>query len=103
VGGETGPAHALLGSTPLERFLAALNTQPPDAETAGFVAALASSWNETLAHPDEPLRIGRHVPDLRHRARTDPSRLGYYYVPDESDLSRHLLLVRVYGRADYTS
>jgi predicted RND superfamily exporter protein len=43
------------------------------------------------------------VPDLAALGADDPSRLGYYYVPDERDPSRHLLLVRIYHREDYTS
>ncbi|MEA2710259.1 MAG: uncharacterized protein QOF78_2860 [Phycisphaerales bacterium] len=100
---KPGTLTSLLGSTPLERFVTALNTQPPDEETAGFVAALAKSWNETLRHPADKLRVGQHVPDLATLGATDPSRLGYYYVPEETDPSRHLLLVRVYNRENYTS
>lgn len=103
--GEKPPALTrLLGETPLERFLAALNTQKPDAETAGFVAVLAESWVKTLrAGRGQPLRVGEEIPDLTALGATDPSRLGYYYVPDENDPSRHIMLVRVYHRTSYTS
>src|SRR6476661_773465 len=52
-----------LGASPMERFLGGLQFQPPDEETAGFVAALAQSWNKT-ARDAGPLRPGEHVPDL---------------------------------------
>ncbi|HMB96036.1 MAG TPA: MMPL family transporter, partial [Tepidisphaeraceae bacterium] len=95
--------RTLLGSTPIERFLSGVHTQKPDNQTAGFVALLARSWNETLSHPDEPLIIGKGLPDLASLDSGDPSRLGYYYVADESNPSQHLLLVRVYHRAEFSS
>jgi predicted RND superfamily exporter protein len=94
----------LLGSTPIERFLSAVNTQPPDDDTAGFVVALADSWTQTIEHTGEgPLRVGKHIPDLASIGADDPSRLGYYYVPDESDPSRSIELVRVYHRERHNS
>src|SRR5205814_1699773 len=59
----------------------------------------AKSWSETLKQPQS----GPILPDLQSLDASDPSRLGYYYVPDELDKSRHLLLVRVYPRTDYAS
>jgi len=105
-GGEPGVLTRVLGRTPLERFVTALNTQPADAETAGFVAALARGWERTLgaaASDEGALTVGREVPDLAAMGAADPSRLGYYYVPDESDPSRHVLLIRVYHQQNYTS
>jgi predicted RND superfamily exporter protein len=91
-----------LGASPMERFLGALQFQPADEETAGFVAALAQSWNVT-AQTTGPLRVGEQVPDLAALGAAEPSFLGYYYVPDESDRSRNLLLVRVYEKTEYDS
>jgi predicted RND superfamily exporter protein len=103
-GEPPGTLTRVLGNSPLERFVTALQLQQPDEETATFVAALAESWNKTLADASgSPLRTGEHVPDLATLGASDPSRLGYYYVPDESDRSRSLLLVRVYPNAQYTS
>src|SRR5205085_1012593 len=59
--------------------------------------------NQTIDHPEEPLRVGKNVPDLSKMDAADPSRLGYYYQPDERDRSRHIMLVRVFQREDYTS
>src|SRR3954451_17918920 len=100
---KPGVLTQFLGRTPLERFVSAINTQQPDAETAGFVALLAESWNTALAHMDEPLVKGRGIPDLAALEATDPSRLGYYYVRDESDPSNHVMLIRVYHRHNFTS
>src|SRR5205085_9682688 len=100
---EPNALTRLLGRTPTARFLAAVRTQKPDQETAGFIKLLADSWNEALAHPDAPLRPGAGLPDLAAAEATDPSRLGYYYVPDESDKSNYLLLVRVYPKIGYES
>jgi predicted RND superfamily exporter protein len=94
---------ALLGRTPIERFLNALRTQKPDEETGGFVTLLAKSWNAAIEHPDAPLQPGSTLPDLSSAGASDPLQLGYYYQPDESDPSRHLMLVRVFERAEYNS
>src|SRR5256885_6586913 len=94
---------ALLGRTPIERFLNALRTQTPNEETGAFVALLAKSWNETIEHPDASLKAGSTLPDLAALDAGDPSRLGDYYVPDESDPSHYLMLVRVYEHAEYNS
>ncbi len=104
------------GRTPIERFLNTLNTllqvqkltsagsaQTSANDASGFVMLLAKSWNETIAHPDAPLKIGSTLPDLASLDATDPSRLGYYYVADESDSANHLMLVRVYERSAYDS
>lgn len=91
----------LLGRSPLERFLTALGTQPPNSETAAFVARLTESWNQSIREIDNPQSTGPSMPDLA--GASDPSRLGYYYVTDESDPNSHLLLVRVYHRTSFTS
>jgi predicted RND superfamily exporter protein len=77
--------------------------QPAEAETATFVGALAGSWVKALRDLDGPLRVGEEVPDLTALGASDPSRLGYYYLPDETNRSRYIMLVRVYHREDYTS
>jgi predicted RND superfamily exporter protein len=100
---EPNSLTRLLGTTPIERFVTALRAQPIDTETAGFVKLLADSWNEALAHPDQPLTVGAGLPDLAAADASDPSRLGYYYVPDESNPKNHLLLVRVYPDIGYQS
>jgi predicted RND superfamily exporter protein len=95
------------GSAPIERFLAGMNvylsTQKPDEQVVPFVALLAESWVETLKKPYGGMRIGHELPDFASLDADDPSRLGYYYVADESDRTKHLLLVRVYPNVDYTS
>ena len=95
--------EGFLGSTPLERFIAAINTQKPDAQLSQFVALLAGSWNAALARPNAPLIAGTTLPDLKSLDANDPSRLGYYYVPDASDPSKHVMLVRIYERVEHTS
>jgi predicted RND superfamily exporter protein len=100
---KPGVLTRLLGETPIERFISGLNAQKADAETAAFVGAVAQSWVIALEHPDQPLAPGETLPDLVGMDAGDPSRLGYYYVPDERDPSRSLLLVRMYHRQDYTS
>lgn len=97
-----------LGDSPLERFISNLGisivaVRPLDAETASFVDLLAKGWNKVLADPNRAVTLGEQVPDLAGLGATDPSRLGYYYVPDQHDPSNHLLLVRVYEKPDFSS
>src|SRR5205085_3230156 len=60
---------------------------------------IARSWNDTLQQRDGEVRL----PDLASLDAEDPSRLGYYYVADESDPTKHVMLVRVYPKEDYTA
>jgi hypothetical protein len=100
---EPSALTRLLGRSPLERFISALNTQPPDPDTAAFVARLAESWNLNIKQIDDPPAASPSVPNLASLETADPSRLGYYYLADESDPANHVLLVRVYGRTAFTS
>lgn len=102
-GEAPGPASALLGNSAFERFLGALALAPTDSDTARFVELLADSWTRTLADPDLALVPGRGLPDLASLDAGDPSRLGYYYVPDQADPTRSILLVRLYPLRDFTS
>ena len=102
-GEAPGALTGLLGSIPIERFLTAMGLQAPDEETARFLHLLAASWIRTLENPSLPLKVGEQLPDLTSLDATDPSRLGYYYVPDDSDPRRHVMLVRVYHRENFTS
>jgi predicted RND superfamily exporter protein len=102
-GEKPGLLASVLGPTPIERFVTSMQLAPRDEETKVFLGALAESWNYALEHPDEPLRPGRGLPDLASLDASDPSRLGYYYVPDEAEPGRRLMLVRVYPIADYAS
>ncbi len=100
--GEGGPLINLLGRSPLSRFLSAITVQKPDTDTVSFANVLAESWVTTL-RTNDPLVVSKHVPDLATLGATDPSRLGYYYIPDETDLSRRLLLVRIFPKVKYDS
>lgn len=88
----------VLGPNPTERFLAGVNTQQPDEQTRAFLALLGRSWNAALERRDLPL--AQVLPDLQELDTTPPTpdRLGYYFVPDETDKSKRVLLVRVYDR-----
>jgi predicted RND superfamily exporter protein len=105
-----------MGTTPIERFLTGISLRLPGwmgpsgltEENAPFVAAVAKSWSDTLRLPPsakEGVSGGPTVvlPDLEAMDATDPSRLGYFYVKDETDRSRRLLLVRVVPKENYTS
>jgi predicted RND superfamily exporter protein len=86
---------SLLGRTPIERFLSGVAARPTD-ENAAFMNILAGSWAAAIRHPDQKLGVGNGVVDFRAIGATDPTQLGYFYVPDETDRSRHRVLVRVY-------
>ena len=92
-----------LGSTPIERFVSGLGLQKPDTESAGFVTLLANSWSQSLLRLNKPVKLGDPVPDLAILGATDPDDLGYYYVPDEAEPGRYLLLIKVFERDTYTS
>ena len=106
VGGVSLPGalpQNLIGRTRFERFLTGVRLTPMDEQTASFVGLLAEHWNTTLNDPSSPIAIGADVPNLMLMGAQTPEDLGYYYVPDETDKSRHLLMVRVYPRANYDS
>lgn len=93
-----------LGSTPLERLLTSLSLQPPDPDTARFANLVVQSLNQTFAAPAVNGRTPPPVlPDLSLLGSDTPQRQGYVYLPDQTDPSRHVLLVRVQPREDYTS
>ena len=92
-----------LGSSPMARFLSGANLAPVDAETASFVGTLADGWAKTLSRTDGPVLLGDQVPDLATLGVTDPSSLGYYYVPDQQHPDQHLLLIKVFENDDYSS
>lgn len=97
----------LLGGTVVERFLGTMAASAPS-ESAALVSAVVRSWSETLrldrgAKPQAEAGTSVVLPDLTSMGAEDPGRLGYFYVPDETDRSRHLLLVRVTPAEDYTS
>jgi predicted RND superfamily exporter protein len=104
------PIGPLMGRTRSARFLTAL-TFDPDPEGVPLVRQVADGWTKTLADPGAPIKVGTNVPDLVEFGATDPSDLGYYYQPDDTDPrkatdprnARHLLLVRIYPRINYHS
>jgi hypothetical protein len=115
-----GPIESLAGATPSERFLRLAAGAPDLGRAAPLVGLIADSWVRTFSQ-QIPSEIGAAttnsaqdqsaasgtagvaVPDLAMLDATDPSRLGYYYVPDASDPTRHILLVRIYPRSDFNS
>ena len=101
--GEANPVARLLGPNPTSRFLAGARLAGNSAEQTAFTRAVAIGWNAALAAPTEPLAVGRQIPDLRALGPSDPQTLGYYHEPDQADLSRHLLLIKVFERNDFSA
>jgi predicted RND superfamily exporter protein len=103
----SAPVAVVLGPTPAERFLSGLSFRllapEKDEGLVPFVTLLSEAWLSTLEHPEKPLEVGKGLPDFTSLDAEDPSRLGYYYVPDESDHAKHLLLIRVHPKVDFTS
>jgi predicted RND superfamily exporter protein len=93
---------SLMGGSPLERFLSATDLHRDD-QTASFVQTLAQSWVMALKDRSGPLRVGDGVVDLGNLSATDPSQLGYFYVPSQSDPTRYRILVRVYPKSKHDS
>jgi hypothetical protein len=103
-GGAAGAVVGrLLGRTPLERFITAVNLAGPSSDSVFLLDSVAASWDKTLRDPAEPVRVGENVPDLKTVAAETPRDLGYYYESDQTDKSKSLLLVRVYPKANYDS
>jgi predicted RND superfamily exporter protein len=101
-GAKPNLAMTLLGRTPIERSLAGAALQP-NAETAGFIAHLADSWNQAILNPDKKLSIVEGVTDFRAISATSPTDLGYLYVPDQTDKSRFRILITVYPERVFDS
>jgi hypothetical protein len=98
VGEPPDPVTGLLvgGGPPLDRLLAGMRRLAP-AQTGEFAGAIARSVTASVSGDRVVL------PDLNSIGATNPERLGYFWVPDESDKSRHLLLVRVQPKHEYSS
>jgi len=101
--GESNPVLGLLGPNPTSRFLAGARLAGNSDEQVQFTKVVADGWNAALAAPNEPLALGNQVPDLRALGPSDPETLGYYYVPDQTDVSRNLLLIKVFEREDFSA
>jgi uncharacterized protein len=84
-----------LGRTPIEQQLAGAALKP-DEQTAGFVRILVDSWDAAILDPHKKLSVGDGVTDFRAISASNPGDLGYFYEPDQSDRSRHRILVQVY-------
>lgn len=83
------------GTPPILGFVRLLAMGASD-QSATFVAALADSWDAALRRPAAQLSVGQGVVDLKRLDATDPSQLGYFYVPNEIDRTRYRILVQVY-------
>jgi uncharacterized protein len=96
----------LLGPTPMERFVKGLLTQNPSAETAAFVAGLATCWNESLSTDPVDWTIDKQLPDISSllpQQQQTPATFGYYYIPAQDNPSEHLLIINVYPKFTYDS
>jgi predicted RND superfamily exporter protein len=94
-----------LGRTPIGRFLSKLSLSSVDQNRAQFANLLAEGWLQAVRAPNEPMRVGRQVPDMLALEAENPAELGYYFLPDESDRTRtrHVLLVQVFHVQKMTS
>jgi len=91
-----------LGKNPIERSLSGAVARP-DAQTASFISQLAQSWDNAIRNPTKPLAVGDGVTDFRAIGASSPTDLGYFYVPDQTDRSRHRIIVTVYPRLEHES
>jgi uncharacterized protein len=93
---------ATLGRTPIERQLAGAALKP-DQQTAQFITLLVDSWDRSILDPRKKLRVGDGVTDFRAISAANPGDLGYFYQPDQTDRSRHRILVQVYPQRIFDS
>ena len=94
---------ALIGRTPIERFLGGLYFRDlSDRQTLQFATALTDAWVQTAESPTDRIEVGGRVPNLMTFWAEDPGDLGYMYVPDgdPADPPHNLLLIRVYEKED---
>lgn len=101
-GAKPSQLISALGRTPIERSLFGAALQPNEA-TAHFVTHLADSWDQAIRDPKKKLSVGDGVTDFRAVSAANPSELGYFYLPDETDRSRHRILVQVYPERNFQS
>ncbi|MGD0390590.1 MAG: MMPL family transporter [Tepidisphaeraceae bacterium] len=94
-GAAPTPITSALGRNPVERSLSGAALKP-DEQTANFIAHLAESWDQAIRQPGKKLSVGDGVSDFRALRAANPSELGYFYVPDETDRSRYRILVQVF-------
>jgi predicted RND superfamily exporter protein len=100
---ESNPVLRLTGANPISRFLYGAQFGLGDPRSVQFIRTVADGWNAALASPDQTPRVGQAVPDLRALGASDPRTLGYYYEPDQTNPTRHLLLIKVFERDDFSS
>jgi len=82
------------GQSPMKKFLTLMQLAPADDQQAQFITLLADSWKQSVA-------LGKPaVPDMARLNASDPSDLGYSYLPDQSDPTNHVLLVATYLKDD---
>jgi uncharacterized protein len=110
-GGLFDPEAVVLGRNMTQRFFNALR-RGGAARGKEFVALVAGSLNQALATEPGSWKKGGAIPnltDLDPTAKLDPSRAGYYLIPDESkrDDPAHkdekILIVSVYENRDYST
>jgi predicted RND superfamily exporter protein len=114
-GGFLDAEAAVLGRNMTERFFNALRAGGA-ARGKGFVGLIAGSLNQAIATPAETWKKGGigggaipNLSDLDPTAKYDPSRYGYYLIPDESkrDDPAHkdekILIISVYENRDYST
>ena len=101
-GAKPNPITSALGSNPIERSLGGAALKPDD-QTANFIAHLADSWDQAIGHPEKNLSVGNGVTDIRALNAASPLDLGYFYSADETDHSRHRILVQVFPVRKFAS
>ncbi|HEX5241908.1 MAG TPA: MMPL family transporter, partial [Tepidisphaeraceae bacterium] len=95
------PLTALLGRTPIERYLSGVALIGPSEDSVGLTHAISGGWVKAVKEPDRPIAAGDQVPDLQRLGADTPRDLGYYFEPDEQNKNQSLMLIRVYPRAQY--
>ena len=111
-GGLFDLKRVALGSNMTQRFFNAMRDGEPK-DAADFVTLVAGSLNKALASdPATWSAEGGQIPDLTQldpAAKYDPSRYGYYLIPDESKRfdaahkNDRILIINVYEKRNYST
>ena len=93
----------MLGRTPIEHFLPEHRLRPTTQKPPASYGSLRITGSRRWRSPINSIKVGGNVPNLILAGARHALDLGYYYVQDETNHNNHLLLVRVFPKANYDS
>jgi len=111
LGQKPGLESVVLGDNVTARYYNSMAKGPP-AESLDFATLVTRTLNSALQTPPEKWTHGADTPNLTEldpASKTDPSRFGYYLIPDESKRNdpqhkdEKILIINIYENRDYST